>query len=235
MFFRIVSFRRRRPSHRPSPCGLWGPLLLTLAVLALLSALLLQVMDTRLRPTIMAFAESWGRNVATEAMNDAVKTKIVQSIRYEDLMLIRTDTAGKVALVQPNTGEINRLASTTIEAVQDSLARLASHRFSIPFGQVLGSPVFASRGPRIRVSVIPIGSVTANVNDRFEQAGINQTRHRIYLSLKTSIRIVVPLAASTVEVTSRVPIAEVVIMGEVPQVYFGGGGKVPATSALRAE
>lgn len=187
--------------------------------------LLLELVNARLTPTIVAFAEAKGRGAATEAMNRAVSSKIAQSIRYEDLMAIKTDNRGKVALVQPNTGEINRLASATVMEVQKSLRQLKGQEFDIPVGQLLGMPAFASRGPRLRVSVIPVGSVTASVTDDFEQAGINQTRHRIYLVVRTVVRIVVPLVRSTVEVTSRIPITEAVIMGEVPQVYFGGSSK----------
>lgn len=185
-------------------------------------ALMLQVIDARLKPTIAAYAEAKVRSAVTNAVNKAISEKVAKSIKYENLMSIKTDSRGKVALIQPNTGEINRLSSITVMEVQKYLKSLTYQRFDIPLGQILNSQLLASAGPRIKVAVMPIGSVSASVSDEFQQAGINQTRHRIYLSVNANVRIVVPLVRSSIQVSSKVPLTEAVIMGEVPQVYFGG-------------
>ena len=70
---------------------------------------------------------------------------------------------------------------------------------------------------------MPVGTVESRVHDVFEQARINQTRHKIHLAVQTTVRIVVPLLQSNVQIKAEVPLTEAIIMGEVPQVYFGGG------------
>ncbi|MCT4564495.1 MAG: sporulation protein YunB [Maledivibacter sp.] len=44
---------------------------------------------------------------------------------------------------------------------------------------------------------------------------MNQTRHKIYLSVNT----IVPFISKTIEVKSTVPIAETIIVGRVPDNY----------------
>ena len=58
--------------------------------------------------------------------------------------------------------------------------------------------------------------------DSFSVAGINQTRHRICVRVTTEVKVVVPLVAAAVRIRTDVPLAEAVIMGEVPGVYMNG-------------
>lgn len=178
--------------------------------------------EHRLRPALHEISRARAVQIATQSINKAVREKVVRHIRYEDLIAVKVDNRGRVVLMQPNTGEINRLASEATIAVQEELEKVSRDRVHIPLGQLVGSQVVAGRGPNIPIEVIPVGAVESRIFDRFEQAGINQTRHKIYLEVKTMVRIVIPLTFSNAEVRTEVPLVEAVIMGEVPQVYFGG-------------
>lgn len=178
--------------------------------------------DIRIRPTLRAMAEAKARVVATRSINQAIREKVVENIHYEDLISVKVDNRGRVVLMQPNTGEINRLASDATITVQELLKDINRDKVYIPLGQLLGSQLLAGTGPDIPVTIIPIGTVESRVFDTFEEAGINQTRHKIYLEVKTQVRVMVPLILSNVQVRVEVPLTEAVIMGEVPQVYFGG-------------
>ena len=62
------------------------------------------------------------------------------------------------------------------------------------------------------------GNVTADFESTFESAGINQTKHRICLHIHTSIYSFLPPAYNgTTEIETDIPVAETVIIGEVPQ------------------
>lgn len=177
--------------------------------------------DHQLRPTIKARAEAHARVLATTSINQAIREKVAKNIRYEDLISVKVDSRGRVVLMQPNTGEINRLASDATITVQE-LMKNTKDKIHLPLGQLLGSQLLAGRGPDIPIVIVPVGTVESRVYDVFEQAGINQTRHKIYLQIKTTVRILIPLLSSQVEIKAEVPLTEAVIMGEVPQVYFGG-------------
>lgn len=69
------------------------------------------------------------------------------------------------------------------------------------------------------VKVVPAGSVSSEFLTEFVSAGINQTRHRIYMRLSARVRIVIPTGARDVEVLSFAPIAETVIIGRVPDSF----------------
>lgn len=189
-------------------------------LLFILPILIFLVFESSLKPTIREIAEAKARWAATEAVNEAIRQKISKSVDYRELILVHKDTQGRIVLMQPNIVRINQLASDTTLTIQDTLKELVDDQFYIPIGQVLGSQLLANYGPRIRVSIYPVGTVRTNVFDRFEEAGINQTRHCLYLDIQSQVKVVVPLITSNVKVTTQVPVTDTVIVGQVPEMYM---------------
>lgn len=174
------------------------------------------IFERNFKSTIVAVAEAKAKLLAIEAITDAVESEIVQTVKYQDLMFIHKDSRSRPVLIQPNTIEISRLAARTTEHVKRRLQALEDEEILLPVGQVLGSNILANVGPRIRVTVMPIGTVSVNLINDLEEAGINQTLHKILLEITARVRIVVPLVVTETEVTQRVLLTQAVIVGEVP-------------------
>jgi len=198
-------------------------LLLAVLVCVLAGFLGFVFVEVRLKPTLLQLAEARARAVATTAVNTALSETSALEIKYEDLMDWKTDSQGNIVAVQPNTGEINRIAASTTTKVQAALRDIKNVRISVPIGQVFGSAILANLGPWLTVSVVPIGVVSTSVTDQFETAGINQLRHRVYLEIEASVKILVPLVSSNLTVRTSMPIAESIILGDVPQFYVHMG------------
>jgi sporulation protein YunB len=215
VFLKIPPYRRRRLNS-----------ITFLGILCLFSVLCFYIIDFRIRPTLRHLAEAEAKVIAIRAIHEAIWSDISPGIKYQDLINIQLNSEGKVALIQPNTGEINRISAETMLAVQKRLQGLPKFTVKISMGQVVGSKIMASFGPDIAVKVLPIGFVESAINDRFDLAGINQVRHRIYLTVKAVVKMVIPLVNQEVEVNTDVPLTEAVIVGDVPNVYVGNGGGV---------
>lgn len=179
----------------------------------------LWMMETHLKPTLLAIAEAKATFIATQTINQVINDKVNLNIDPQTLMNVTLDSRGRVVLIQPNTMEFNKIAADTTIKVQNILKDIGEEKIDIPMGQILGSQLLASLGPSITVTVIPIGTVQVKVIDKFEQAGINQTRHMIYLIATTQIKIVVPLVSKSISVDTQMPIAEYVVVGDVPNTY----------------
>ncbi len=189
---------------------------LFMALLLFLFLRLLIYMEYRLRPTFLAAAMFYADNAATEAINEAIYHEVSQSMLYDDLVRIQKDESGRITMAQVNTPEVNRVISLTTLKVQDSLRSLQKEAIKLPLGQALGSYFLADLGPRIPVVIVPVGRVNTDIDDVFEEAGINQTRHKIYLNIIAEIQVVIPFIASSTEVITKVPIAECLYQGDVP-------------------
>ncbi|MCE5287526.1 MAG: sporulation protein YunB, partial [Pelosinus sp.] len=124
-------------------------------------------MEAHLKPTLLAIAESKAMAIATKSINDVINEKVSKTIDPQALLTVKVDSRGRVVFIQPNTMEFNRLAADTTIKVQDALKDIAEEKISIPIGQVLGSQLLASMGPKITVTIIPIGTVQVKVVDKF--------------------------------------------------------------------
>jgi len=181
---------------------------------------LVYVLDWGLRPTILAVADVQAVQVATGAANEAVlRTLASERVQYTDLVDIKRNQSGQVDLLQANTVRISEISAQVTMAVQKSLESLRAQPLEIPMGQILGIQFLAARGPTLPIYLIPVGTVSTRIDDKFEEAGVNQTKHTIYLELSTNVRVVVPLFENTVHVATTVPLAESIIVGTVPNVY----------------
>ena len=192
-----------------------------LLLLALLLSAALLLTERNFRPLVFALAQARSAAMATKVLSAAVDEALGDGVAYDELMNVRMDERGQVALLSANTMRMNRLAQSAGAAAQRMLEQMSSERVTVPLGAALGLTLLAGSGPEIPVSIVPVGSVTTDFNTEFEACGINQTRHKVYLTLSASVRIVIPTGAKTTEVSVNVLAAESIIVGAVPEGFVG--------------
>ena len=186
-------------------------------------------LERGLTPVVLLLGEAQVRSMGIQAVNDAVKSVLGQELLYSDLVHLVQDGDGKVAMIQANTVRMNMLANQMAVQIQNSLTDMGIRGISVPIGTVIGGKLLAGRGPEIHLKIQPVGSVAVEFVTAFEEAGINQTRHTIFLKAATTLQIVAPTGNRSVEVEHQIAIAESIIVGEVPESYFQfGTGDVPA-------
>ncbi|WP_026486160.1 sporulation protein YunB [Caldanaerobius polysaccharolyticus] len=180
----------------------------------------LYIIDKKIEPIVLALSEAQARILAVKSIDSAIYKNIVRDIDYSDLVYVRTDKDGKIAMVQSNVVEMNKIAAETSLEVQHQLDQIKSQKVYVPLGSLLSNQIFANFGPRLPVGILPVGTVEVNFRTQFDKAGINQTRHRIFLVVDGKIQIVAPLSSKIINVSTEVPIAENIIIGDVPNSYY---------------
>ena len=190
----------------------------------LLSLLLLAIfllIDRNFRPLVFSLAEARSAAMASQVLSGALAEAIEDGVTYEDLMNVKMDQSGQVALLSANTMAMNRLATRAGDAALRRLNNMSSERVTVPLGAVLGTTLFSGSGPGVPVSIVPIGSIFTDFATEFEACGINQTRHKVYLQVTANIRIVIPTGAKTTQVSANMLVAESIIVGRVPEGFVG--------------
>lgn len=181
--------------------------------------------DRDLKPVMLAVCDSEARYLSTETINSTIREEFGNKISYDDLMTIKTDKDGNVVMIQANTVELNRIGSQIALSVQDRIRGIGVRGIKIPLGVMLKNDLFAYYGPKVKFNMLPTGSVITSYRSEFQEAGINQTRHLVYLDVTAKVQVVVPIARNSISITTSVPIAESIIVGKVPNTYadFGSG------------
>lgn len=205
-------WRRSRPRRRRQR-GWLGKIL---AVFILIGVIVL-FLDWKLHPIIESMVSNQARIASVEAINEAVMEELAaDSVSYTDLVNIERAESGQILAVTTDMTQMNQLKSSILQRVQEQLGEHLDT--GVPLGTLLGSELLHGRGPNIPVRLTLSGNVTADFESTFESAGINQTKHRICLHIHTSIYSFLPPAYNgTTEIETDIPVAETVIIGEVPQ------------------
>lgn len=209
------------------PMSRWKKILRAVLCLSLLLAALFLVLEKNLEEVILNMARARAEAMAVEYINEAVEDSAGGQISYSEMITVRTDHQGRVTMLEANAARMNQLAAQTALRAQARLESAEAQSVSIPLGAALGVPFLSALGPYVHVRIVPVSAVSAVFSTEFESAGINQTRHKIYLSLKTTVRLVIPSGARQVSLESQVLVAESIIVGDVPSSYVN----VPETDA----
>lgn len=154
--------------------------------------LFLSFIENRLRASMAQISEYKVKSIITRVVGNAVSENFPDNIEYNDIATISKDESGNITSVQTDIAKLNRIFANVSLSVQDQLSGLDGEKISIPLGTILGEPIFAAWGPDINFKVIPTGSVETDFKSEFTSAGINQTKHRIYLLVKTEIGVGIP-------------------------------------------
>ena len=193
-----------------------------LAAAALLAVLLAAVLTAmaQLRPIMDSMATARVSNVIHKAVAEAVSETIATGrYDYTDLIRLEKDDGGKITALTSNMIQFNQLQIDVSENVMKKVGSVSSSELSIPVGSLTGVALLAGRGPDVHIKVLSVGSPTAEFENRFTDAGINQTKHQILLNVDVKVQMLMRGYTRTITVSSTLSVAETVIVGSVPETY----------------
>ncbi len=205
---------------------------LLMACLVICCSTFLVVAAVQIKPLLSSLATSQVRNmvssITTAAVSDAISSG---EIVYADLIVFVKDDNGRIAALQNNMAEFTRIQSMIVQDVLERLSQVRSKDLAIPIGSLTGATLLAGRGPSIHVRMQSVGSSRAFFENKFTEAGINQTKHQILLTVEVQVSILLPGFTTSTKVSNSYEIAETIIVGEVPDTYtYFNSGDIQQTA-----
>ncbi len=191
-----------------------------LVVLLCLVVVFLLYLNYVVNPVIIATSTAKVRSLSQRAVENVVWQVLSDSAIYDTLINITRDENGKILAVSSNSAIVNMLALELAEKAQDSLSQMGASGVDIPIGSFSGMPIFTGRGPIVNIKMLPIGTIYCKFFSSFSAAGINQTNHRVYLRVLTSVSVILPMANQTIDTETQLMISESIIVGEIPETYL---------------
>ena len=177
--------------------------------------------NKNLSPAIIAVADSELRARTLDIINTNIQTIYDEEFKDTDLVSVEKDSNDKIVMVKADTVRLNTLATKISLKGQDELEKMGKVGFKIPLGYVSKISILSYLGPDIIVKMRPIGRVEVSYESVFESAGINQTRLKIYMNVKSTMQIILPFESRDLEVVNNVPVCETIIVGEIPRTILG--------------
>ena len=194
--------------------GIW----LTLLVLALLAAAVSLLWH--LKPVMTSMATARVSNLVNRIVSAAVNEAVENGdIDYQNFVIFEEDETGHITALRSNVAEVNRMQGQITDEILHRLSEVATSELEIPLGTLTGSALLAGRGPSLFVRMQAVGSASAAFRNQFTAAGINQTRHQIFLDVDVYMSILLPGMKTSTKVSNEIAVAETVIVGGVPDTY----------------
>ena len=163
-------------------------------------------------------------SVLSEQMNQAVLTCLAaDGGAYDSYVLLERDVNGELTALQTNVLRVNRLRAEVVRSVRETVSQGTEISVQVPLGNLFLPALFSGEGPMVPVHLMSVNALHAEFENEFQQAGINQTLHRVILETVATVTVLLPGRNVTREVRRSFPAAETVIVGRVPDVFLQPG------------
>lgn len=176
----------------------------------------------RAEPVFVAQCSNYSNTAFTDLVNKCVIAELEKG-EFEGFFKIISDSSERITAIEADTAQINKVKSALMIDIQNTLNNDYPAKVYIPLGSLSGYSLLSSVGPVLPVQIIPISVVNGELDESFEDAGINQVRHKLYLTVTVDMQYRGYMMNERERIETSVPIAETVIAGEVPRYYSGSG------------
>lgn len=178
--------------------------------------LLLTLFDKKVMPSVLNISETMMRAEAIKTINTVSVEVFDEETSKKDIVKIERDKNNKINSISADTMLLNKLSSEIAIRCNERLEELGAKGIEVPLGWMTDKSVYYNLGPKITIEMEPLGNIESSYESIFESAGINQTRHKIYLNVKAKIKIIIPMYTKELEVDAQIPLSETIIVGEIP-------------------
>lgn len=200
-------------------------LIRTTLLLALAVTVGFLMFRSRYREVIQELAQTQVKNATSDLTNDAIAKQIAEGvIQYDRIVYFEKDLDGRITALKTNIGEVNRLKTDILNIINDEILALDTSDIGIPLGSIFLPEFLSGKGPAIPVHILAIRNSDAVFSSSFSQAGINQTLHKLNMTVNVDVSVLVLGQTNSFSVNSEVVVAETIIVGDVPNTFLHMGG-----------
>lgn len=190
-------------------------IIFVLIIILIIGVFSLYKFDKDVNPAVVNMADALIKKKTVEIINKQILNEY-NDFNYDSVVKVERDNSGDISLVKADTLKMNKIACEITVRAQDELNKEGSIDVSIPMAYILKNNILSNFGPNISIKAKPIGSISTEYVSKFESAGINQTRHSIYINVETYVEVLYPINVQKIKVKTQIPIAETIIIGKVP-------------------
>lgn len=171
----------------------------------------------RCRPVMTAFAESQAVWVATKIANQTVAEVLLQYAQMcDETIRITYDGENRVSAVCTDTAMVNTVRTAVTDRTMAKIEEFSSLSVAMPIGTLMCWDWLSGLGPLITVPISFTATVLSDSSSALVAEGINQSVYQVFIHLEIQLYVVSPAGRSTVGSRMSYPMAETVLLGEVP-------------------
>lgn len=177
--------------------------------------------NKKLDEIVTDMVEEGLKNTITKMINEAVSESMREG-NYTDILKVSYSSEGKVQSMVADSVKINLLCSDVGLRISEKLNTLEKFYVDVDISNVFDDVIVLGKSTYVFIAdVVPVGGIETDIESEFVSAGINQTNYRINMNVDVGITAVMLISTSTIDIYTSVNIAEMLIVGDIPTVYWG--------------
>lgn len=215
---------RKKPLLKAKPLRVKGrreTIIFRIVSIILVLSIITVITDIKMRPIIKMVGGDALKNSLSNVLDGAINDIVDDlGIKYSSMVDIQKDEEGKIIAITLNATYINAYKTEIADKCSDRLSQFNEATVKVPIGSLFDIAIFNGKGFMVESNATIYGFAVTDVISEFESAGINQTRHIIYLEVKASAHAYMGLCYLNETVDETIILVETIIVGEVPESYY---------------
>lgn len=156
----------------------------------------------------------------TKNVNTIIE-EIVNEEKIDFMKLIYIDNNYEETLsMTTDYNTVNKIKSVLAIKIQEEMDKLSVIKTKIPVGMLFSNTIMTGAGINIPVKIFVANEIDIQFYSDFSDAGINQTRCRLWIEIRIPTKVAGLTSYQEDEIITQIPLAEKIILGNVPQVYM---------------
>lgn len=176
-----------------------------------------EIRISNVRKELISYA---ARNAASAAATAGVENSLdTDKVRYADLIKFGRDQSGNIVSVTTDAYYLNKIGNNIGDEIDKHINQMKSYIIKIPFSVLFSEQLINGRGPKMPLVFVMTGITTTDFENEFTAAGVNQTHHRIMMSITVNTYVIHSGNVTVVPYKTNVCIAESIVVGITPQTF----------------
>ncbi|MBE6608311.1 MAG: hypothetical protein E7633_07130 [Ruminococcaceae bacterium] len=152
-----------------------------------------------------------------ETVINAVKCELEEKkYGWDDFCTKIVTQDGSIAALTANTANISMMCADVVARINRNIEQKKHISIPVPIGSIVAPKYLSGKGFRIKVRAVPYISVSAEISSEMREAGINQTLHRISMTVTSDVQVICMSESVAFRRVSSVILAESLIVGKIP-------------------
>lgn len=190
------------------------------AVLLLASVGIFLFLEFRVKSVRDELSALEANSVASSALTAGLTEALEDyKLNYSDIVSFTYDSEGNIKSLSADIITLNTLGNEIGVNTDEYINEIGTHEISLPLSALLGVQLVSGIGPDLSFYVTMRGLTSTSFENKFEDEGVNQTRHQIFLNVTIKTHVIFGGDVKIVEYKSEVCIAESIIVGVTPKTF----------------
>lgn len=204
----------------------------------------IRISSQKIKTTLLEIATMQTSKYSSVIVNNSIQEVVLDELDNNVAIEIAKKEDGTPASINFNTYIINKIVSKAVMKIYQNIIYLEKGKieefefdnvnfevsdenlkkgiiYQIPYGLIFKSPLIANMGPLLPVKFSLIGDVVSNVKSNISQYGINNALIEVEANIKIKMQVIIPLASTISDLNYNIPLAAIVVQGNVPTYYQG--------------